>query len=158
MLNWFAGLGTLKISLIVAAATFAAGTFAGIRWQKGALYDDAEKRVEVLYEAFSEALGEVGNAWRVEAERAKIKVEEWSLQNREDEALMRELAENQVMIRRGFDDLEKTIRVTSDVGTCVFTADALRLLNAASHAANNDGITGDRPTDPAESEAGGSDD
>ena len=140
MLAWFT---TIRLAIIGSIAALAVGFYAGQRWEKADRYDDAQKQIAALDAAFKKSVENVSTAWKDEAEKARIKVEEWSLQNQVDEGLIRQLLAGQVVIRREFDDLGEQIKITSDVGTCVFTADAVKLLRAASDAANRSAEAGD---------------
>ncbi len=154
MLGFLTGLGTWKIALMVSVTTLAMGFYAGQRWEKADRYKDAQAYIVALDKAHKQSIENIGSAWQAEADKARIEVEAWGLQNQVDENLIRELLAGQVTIRRDFDELENTIQITTDVGTCKFSLDAVRLLNASSATANRDRAAGDKPADSSEDEAG----
>lgn len=156
MLGFLTVLGTWKIALIAAVAAMAMGFYAGQRWEKADRYEEAQDRMVALNKAYDLSIEHIGSAWQKEVDKVRVDVEQWSLQNQIDENLIRKLLAGQVTIRRDFDDLEDTIQITTDVGTCQFSADAIRLLNASSAAANRDRATEDRIGHTGENETGGS--
>lgn len=154
MLGFLTGLGTWKIVLIAAVPVVAMSFYAGQRWEKADRYKDAKAYIVALDNAHKQSIKNIGSAWRGEADKARIEVEAWSLQNQVDESLIRKLLAGQVTIRRDFNDLEDIIQITTDIGTCQFSPDAVRLLNASSAAANRTGSAGDKPADSTEGETG----
>ena len=140
MLMWLRALSGWKLVLFVAgisaAATGSAGFVAGKKWERADRYEQATDALVALQELAQESLDGLNQKWLAAVAQAQVDVEEWSLQNQMDVALIEDLLRGQANIRSEFRDLENKIQITTDIGTCVFSADAIRLLNTASDAAN----------------------
>lgn len=133
---WFKIL--LKISLMGAVA--AVSFVGGVRWDKAERYDESVERILAIEEQAGKSLTNLSTRWEAEATNAKIYVEEWNLQQRNDSILFEQLLDGQSKIRSQFNELETEIFITTDLGTCQLTANAVRLLRESSAAANNPGL------------------
>jgi hypothetical protein len=140
MIGWIRGLSSIKTMMLVSLATAAiTGTtafIAGVRWEKADRYDDALAQLQLIEDQATQSLVHLNAAWVAAANKAKIDIREWNLQNTSDKELFTRLLAGQADIRSQFDDLEKDIFITTDFGTCKLSDDAVRLLRSAANAAN----------------------
>ena len=140
LISKFTGLGSLKMTLIVASATAAivgsTAFIAGVRWEKADRYDEAVAQIQLIEAQATQSLDALNDQWQDVAKQAQIRVEDWTLQNAVDEDMFDRLLNGQSEIRSKFNDLERDIFITTDFGTCKLSDDAVRLLRKAAFIAN----------------------
>jgi len=136
-----ASIGTiLKFGALALVMTSAGGFYAGVRWEKGVQYDLYVDRTELIEEQAVASLDNLTARWETAAENAKIDVQNWQIQNTTDTKLFDRVLAGQQDIGSRFDELNQDIYITTDMGSCQLSADAVRLLREASEAANSTGL------------------
>jgi len=137
----------LKLAAIGTAVGLALGFTAGLKWEKADRYKDAVTQIEAIQVQATDSLAILNSRWEVEAGRVKIQVEDWNARSTLDQDLMKRLLSGQSLIRSRFDEFNNTITITTDLGTCQLSDDAVRLLRQASAAANaSTGVPNNRVT------------
>ena len=140
MMSWFKGLSSIKMMIMVSTITAvivgSTAFIAGVRWEKADRYDEAVARIKVIEAQATQSLDNLNKEWKSAANKAKLDVKEWNLQNTIDETLFTRLLAGQADIRSQFDDLENDIFITTDFGTCQLSPAAIQLLRSSADAAN----------------------
>ncbi len=126
----------LKLAALGTALGLTLGFTAGLKWEKADRYEDVVTQVAAIQVQATKSLDILNGRWEVESERAKIQVEDWGVRNTLDQKLIMQLLDGQSLIRSRFDEINQSITITTDLGTCRLSPDAVLLLQQASVAAN----------------------
>lgn len=129
-------LANWKMMLIATAASgvVSFSFLLGVRWAEHEQLEEARATIVAIETQAVRSLDTLNSLWEVEASRAKIEVEKWERQNSIDETLIQELLIGQSEIRSKFDEINQQITITTSLGECTFTPDAVRMLRDASEA------------------------
>jgi hypothetical protein len=136
---WF----KLVLLFSILTGTSSAAFVAGVRWDKAERYDESVAAVAALEEQATQSLVNLNLRWEEVATNAQINIEDWNLQHQVDNRVLDQLLAGQSIIRSQFNDIENEIYVTTDLGTCELSPDAVRLLRQSSEAANSRGRVSD---------------
>jgi len=123
------------IASVLLAGSF--GMYAGVRWEKGRQYDLMVDRSAEITARYEEGIETLGERWQLAADNAKIDVQNWQIQDDADTTLFDKVLAGQAELGAKFNELNKDITITSDMGVCKLSPDAVRLLREASKTANS---------------------
>lgn len=143
--------------LLTVGAVYAFGFASGLKWEKADRVAQFETALTELQDRHSSLITEQDQAWKEAIDEVRLDLDGWVTQNQRDDALILQLIEGQDTLRREFRGIEVEI-ITTDVGTCLLSPDAVRLLNEATDAANRGAApTGSELADPGAGQTPGSD-
>ncbi len=129
-----------KLLLLISIISVSAGVgfVGGVRWDKAERYDEEVSRLAEFKTEATEAFTSLSEGWKKQARDAQDYVLARNLQHSADVKILDKLLIGQSLIRSQFDDIDNKIYITSDLGTCSLSPDAVRLLRESSQAANSE--------------------